>query len=86
MDKKIAELIEPTIKEMGYSLKKSYFKKESGKKSLIVVIDSEDGIGINDCAKVSRKIDPILEDKNISKDQYYLIVSSPGEDSPDKFL
>ncbi len=71
------------IKELGYELVSVDYVKESGGMSLIFTIDSENGVGIDDCEVVSKKIDPILEELNPTDDKTYtLVVSSPGLDRP----
>ena len=71
-------LIEKTIKDMGYKLVDIKLGNEEGKYSLTIKIDKEGGVNINDCAQVSRIIDPILEKANLIKKSWVLIVSSPG--------
>jgi ribosome maturation factor RimP len=41
-------------------------------------LDSDDGIDIDDCEKVSRAINPIIDEADPIEDFYYLEVSSPG--------
>ena len=45
-------------------------------------IDSENGVTIDDCEKVSRAIDPILDENDPIEEAYYLSVSSIGIDRP----
>ena len=45
---------------------------------LEITIDSDNGIGIDDCEKVHRAIDPILDECDPIEGFYYLEVSSPG--------
>ena len=42
------------IAEMGYELLDVEYVKENGGMSLIFTIDSEDGVGIDDCETVSK--------------------------------
>ncbi len=86
MEEKIKQTIEPIIKKEGYVLEEAYFSREGGRKSLVVIIDSDKGIGVNDCAKISKLIDPILEEKEILKEKHFLIVSSPGKESSGSFF
>ena len=41
-------------------------------------MDSENGITIDDCEKLHRAIDPLLDEADLIEEQYYLEVSSPG--------
>ncbi len=86
MEQKIKEIIEPIIRKEGYILKNFYFTQEIDRKLLVVLIDSEKGINANDCAKISKLIDPILEQENVYEDNCFLIVSSPGEESSELFF
>ena len=49
--------------------------------SLIFTIDKEEGVTIDDCEKVNKSIDPIIDELNPTGDEpYTLVVSSPGLD------
>lgn len=45
-------------------------------------IDSENGIGVDDCAKVSHQISGVLDVEDPIAGEYNLEVSSPGMDRP----
>lgn len=47
---------------------------------LKVYIDSEDGVDVDDCARVSRQLSALLDVEDPIKGQYTLEVSSPGMD------
>lgn len=49
---------------------------------MIIYIDKEGGIGLDDCEKISRLIDPVIDELDPITDSYYLCVSSPGLDRP----
>lgn len=70
--------IEETAKELGYSIWDVEYVKEGTEWYLRITIDNEDGIGIDDCEKMSRAIDPVLDEHDIIEDAYHLEVSSPG--------
>ena len=70
---------------MGYELVDVSYEKENGGMSLIFTIDKEDGVTIDDCEIVNKKIDPLLDEINPTDDKpYTLVVSSPGLDRPIK--
>lgn len=75
--------IVPFIESMGYEvLEVEYAKKQDGM-NLSFYIDSPNGIFIEDCEKVHKAIDPMLDELNISNDQPYILnVCSPGIDRP----
>lgn len=78
LEEKIENLIKKEIESLGYELKKIEIKQKKGAKELIITIDKKGGVSVEDCAKVSRRVDPILEKINLFKTKWYLTVSSPG--------
>ncbi|MBQ8845393.1 MAG: ribosome maturation factor RimP [Clostridia bacterium] len=77
------EKFKPIIEELGYELIEVSYKKEFDGMNLIFTIDRDEGITIEDCEKVNREIDPIIDELNPTMDEpYTLIVSSPGIDRP----
>lgn len=82
MTENIGRLIEPVIETLGYELLGVEYLPQ-GKHSLLrVYIDSEDGIGLEDCARVSRQISALLDVEDPIPGQYNLEVSSPGAERP----
>jgi ribosome maturation factor RimP len=53
---------------------------------LIILVDGDNGIGIDDCVAISRHVGFHLEEENTIETAYNLEVSSPGVDAPLKFL
>jgi len=79
LKEEIKNLIEEPIKDLGYNLEKVEIGQEGVKKLVTVFISKNDGyVSIEDCVKVSRVIDPILEEANLIEKSWVLIVSSPG--------
>ena len=74
----VREAILPTVTELGYQIWDVTYSKIGADYHLEVTIDKEDGIDIQDCEKVHRAIDPILDEVDPIEDAYYLDVSSPG--------
>ncbi len=75
---KVEKLIKKKIEKMGYSLVSFEIQKKGKKTELVITIDKKGGVSVEDCAKVSRAIEPILDKEDPIKESYYLIVSSPG--------
>ncbi len=50
-------------------------------KILEILLDRDNGVNIDDCAKVSRHVGFHLEEENVIDDAYRLEVSSPGIDA-----
>lgn len=74
----VAELISPTVNELGCYLWDVEYVKEGSRQILRVTIDKDDGVDIDDCEAVHRAIDPILDEADPIPVAYYLEVSSPG--------
>lgn len=78
----VAELVrtlaEPVAESIGCWLWDVEFVKEGARRVLRITIDSEEGINIDDCEKMHRAMDPILDEADPIEEQYYLEVSSPG--------
>ena len=74
----VREAILPTVTELGYRIWDVTYQKIGADYHLEITIDSDDGINIDDCEKVHRAIDPILDEIDPIEDFYYLEVSSPG--------
>lgn len=74
----VRELIAPTAEELGYLIWDVEYVKEGAENVLRITIDSESGIGIDDCERMHRAVDPILDDADPIEAAYRLEVSSPG--------
>ena len=74
---KVRELAEPLADELGIWVWDVEFVKEGARRVLRITVDSEEGITIDDCEKLHRAIDPVLDEADLIEEQYYLEVSSP---------
>ena len=74
----VREAILPTVTELGYRIWDVTYAKIGADYHLEVTIDNDEGINIEDCERVHRAIDPILDEVDPIEDAYYLDVSSPG--------
>ena len=78
----IYDAIEATVNELGLELVDVELVTENQARFLRVYIDKVDGVNIDDCAHVSEKIDPIIDQELNIQAHDYLEVSSPGLDRP----
>ena len=78
IEAKAEELLKPIIENLGYILYDVQYAKEGKDYFLRIYIDSNLGITLEDCEKVSNLISDILDKTNYIKEQYFLEVSSPG--------
>ena len=74
----VREAIEPTVTELGYGIWDITYSKIGADYHLEITIDKEGGINIEDCERVHRAIDPIIDECDPIEGFYYLDVSSPG--------
>ena len=80
--KLLQELIEPSVIALGVELWGIEFLSQGKHSTLRVYIDSENGISVDDCAKVSHQISGIMDVEDPIAGNYTLEVSSPGVDRP----
>lgn len=71
----VKSLIKDTITEAGLILDDVLYVKEDGNYFLRVILDKKGIVDIEDCVKITRLIDPMLDDVDIS-DSYILDVCS----------
>jgi ribosome maturation factor RimP len=74
----VTKLAEPLVESLGYFLWDVEYVKEGADMYLRITIDSEEGITIEDCEKVHRAIDPLLDEADPIEEAYHLEISSPG--------
>ena len=68
----------PLAEELGYFLWDVEYVKEGADMFLRITIDSEEGINIDDCERMHRAIDPLLDEADPIDEAYHLEISSPG--------
>ncbi len=76
----VTTYIEPILSDHKMELVDVEFVQEGSNYFLRIYIDKEGGITIDDCKIISRKIEPILDEKDPIGPPYMLEVSSPGLD------
>jgi ribosome maturation factor RimP len=80
IEKRVTELVEEKIADRPDLFLVDVKMHSNGK--LVILVDGEKGIGIADCAQISRHVGFHLEEENVLEDAYNLEVSSPGIDAP----
>ena len=81
MDTKyIYEILTKDITSFGYYIWGIEFFGRQTNQTLRIYIDSEKGISIEDCEKVSKHVIKVLDAENDFSSKYLLEVSSPGLD------
>ena len=79
---RIERIVETATTTLGYELVTVEYVPQRKNSILRVYIDSEKGITLEDCEKVSRQISALLEVEDPIAGHYTLEVSSPGIDRP----
>ena len=74
----VTEGIAPVAEQLGYVLWDVEYVKEGARRILRVTIDNDEGITIEDCERMHRAIDPVLDEIDPIDVAYDLEVSSPG--------
>lgn len=75
---KTERLLEPIAAENGVSVYDVEYVKEGGDYYLRAYIDKPEGVNIQDCENVSRRLSDELDREDFISDAYILEVSSPG--------
>ncbi|HEY9856585.1 MAG TPA: ribosome maturation factor RimP [Stenomitos sp.] len=78
----VTELARPIADELGLELFDVEYVKEGGSMVLRLYIDSEAGISHAECEAMSRRLDEVLDQKDLIAGAYNLEVSSPGAERP----
>ncbi len=75
-------IIEPITSDHGLELVEVQYRQEQHGWVLRITIYKEEGVSIDDCARVSRETAHVLDVEDIIPYKYHLEVSSPGLDRP----
>lgn len=75
---RVRELCKPIIEGLGLSLWDVRYVKEGADWFLRIFIDKPEGVGIDDCEKVSRAINDPIDELDPIENAYCLEVCSPG--------
>lgn len=77
----IEEIIETGIRELGFEDTYVVEVKVKGKK-IEIFVDSDEGINLQKCQRLSRWVEATLDENRMFGDEYTLEVSSPGVGTP----
>ena len=76
IEKKVRELVEEKVKELGVYIDSVIYEKEGNNNFLRITIDREVPIDVDTCVEVTNVINPILDQNDIIKESYILDISS----------
>ena len=77
----LTELVQPSLRHLGLDLVDLQWRP--GRSSVLrLVIDSADGVSLDDCERVSHAVGAVLDAYDPIAGRYALEVSSPGAERP----
>jgi ribosome maturation factor RimP len=82
IDRRIADIIDPVIKDMGFELVRLRLMGGNTPTLQVMAERPEGGIEVDECADISTAISAILDVEDPIEDNYTLEVGSPGIDRP----
>ena len=74
----VAQFAKPIVEANGCSLWDVEYVREGSERFLRLYIDKVGGVDIEDCEKVHRAVDPILDEKDPIAESYHFEVCSAG--------
>jgi ribosome maturation factor RimP len=81
----IRSQIGPIIKDTDTELFGISLKQTPDGTVLSLLVDTQKGITIDECAAINKQVSRVLEEKDIIKGRYIVEVASPGVDRPLRF-
>ena len=78
----VTQLAQPIVERFGCELWDVEYVREGSERYLRIFLDKEGGIDIEDCEKVHRAMDPILDEKDPIAESYHFEVCSAGIERP----
>jgi len=82
IQERLTQMFEPVAAALGCELWGVEYMTQGRRALLRVYIDKEDGVGVEDCERVSRQVSSVLDVEDPIQSEYTLEVSSPGMDRP----
>ena len=74
----VTQFAQPIVEACGCRLWDVEYVREGSERFLRLYIDKDGGVDIDDCEKIHRAIDPILDEKDPIPESYHFEVSSAG--------
>ena len=75
---KVAQFARPVVEAHGCELWDVEYVREGSERFLRLYIDKDGGVDITDCEKISRAVDPILDEGDPIAESYHFEVCSAG--------
>ena len=74
----VTQFAKPIVEENGCALWDVEYVREGSERFLRLYIDKEGGVDIDDCEKIHRAMDPVLDEKDPIQGSYHFEVCSAG--------
>ena len=74
----VSEFAQPVVESYGCRLWDVEYVREGSERYLRLYIDKDGGVDIEDCEKIHRAVDPILDEKDPIAESYHFEVCSAG--------
>ena len=74
----VAEFATPIVEQLGCKIWDVEYVREGAERYLRISIDKDGGVDNDDCEKVHRALDPILDEKDPIAESYHFEVCSAG--------
>ena len=78
----VTAFAKPVVESFGCELWDVEYVREGSERYLRLYIDKDGGIDIDDCEKIHRAMDPILDEKDPIAESYHFEVCSAGLERP----
>ena len=78
----ITELLQPYLEDDRIFIVEVKVGEGKIRQTITILLDTDEGIKIEECASISRRLAHFIEINELIKDAYNLEVSSPGIDQP----
>ena len=74
----VTEFAQPIVESFGCRLWDVEYVREGSERYLRLYLDKDGGVDIEDCEKIHRALDPVLDEKDPIAESYYCEVCSAG--------
>ena len=74
----VTEFAQPIVESFGCRLWDVEYVREGSERYLRLYLDKDGGVDIEDCEKIHRAVDPILDEKDPIAESYHFEVCSAG--------
>ncbi len=79
-ERELEALVTPTVAAMGLRVWGVEYLGQGKRSTLRLYIDSDAGVTVDDCERVSKQVSELLDVEDVLQTSYTLEVSSPGMD------